>query len=171
MVQNAERQTTHLMKLPAQLPRILPPTSATAKGSQMPPYKRTNPVPVKNFYDPLWSMMSTMQHMHQLSSYRNILYSCYSSLILLGCDNVYCCGRILMFWRSYHNTTCHHNPEELDLKLHHREDLKSYSDVIFHFPERNVLQSYILFKLTYHSRELQIQHWMALVKLPRNRIK
>jgi hypothetical protein len=27
---------------------------------------------------------------------------------------------------SYHNTTWHHNPENLDLKYHHRESLKTY---------------------------------------------
>jgi len=28
---------------------------------------------------------------------------------------------------SYHNTTGHHNPEDLDLNLHHYESLKSHN--------------------------------------------
>jgi len=44
--------------------------------------------------------------------------------VLLGYDSVQCSGRIPTFQRSmllssspYHNTTHHHNPEELDLKI------------------------------------------------------
>jgi len=40
---------------------------------------------------------------------------------------------------SYHNTTRHHSPEELDLNLHRRENLKShtgtYSGYLFHESE------------------------------------
>jgi len=32
---------------------------------------------------------------------------------------------------SYHNTTRRHNPEDLDLNLHHRKSLKSWSITYF----------------------------------------
>jgi hypothetical protein len=74
-----------------------------------------------------------------------------SSQGLLGCDAVYYCGRIPTFRRalmppssgflgltlkmeaaksyetsvSYHNTTLRHEPEDLDLNLYGRENLRS----------------------------------------------
>jgi len=52
----------------------------------------------------------------------------YSSRGLMGRDAVQCCGRTPTFFRtllSYHNTTCRHDTEDLDLDLHRRENLKS----------------------------------------------
>jgi hypothetical protein len=48
---------------------------------------------------------------------------------IMGCDMMYCCGRMEAARSSemlvtYHNTTWHHNPENLDFDLYHMKTSK-----------------------------------------------
>jgi len=65
-----------------------------------------------------------------------------------SCDTVWCCDRIPTFrrtmlpssspWRCrQHNTTRHHSPEDLDLKVHRRESIK-YCIFSSHFTPYNI---------------------------------